>query len=112
MNFFPLFAILLIIPVIGCAASDVSPSVKGQLKPQEVFLNIHGIVIKDKKIRLQVMSNGCTKAESFKLIWKEDNLTVERLKPDYCRRVPHKVWLEFKIPAQVKKFSVANKFEY
>lgn len=122
MNIFTRFAILLIIPVTGCSASDVLPSTTVQssesVKPSATALhtskvqlvNLHGLEAKDNKLRLQVMSNGCTKGKSFKLIWQGDNLTVLRLKPDYCRRVPHTIWLEFEIPTQIKEFSVANKF--
>jgi hypothetical protein len=124
MKIFIRFVILLVIPVTGCAANDVLPSatvqssksvqpvVNTQHSGKVKIINLYGIESKDKKVRLQVMSNGCTKTKSFKLIWQGDNLTVQRLKPDYCRRMPHKIWLEFEIPTLIKEFSVANKFAY
>lgn len=116
------FVILLVIPITGCVASDVPPSVtaqpsetiqpaiSGQHTSKIQLVNLNGFKTKGKEISLQVMSNGCTKAKSFKLIWQDDNLTVQRLKPDFCRRVPHKIWLKFEIPQQIKEFSVTNQF--
>ncbi len=124
MNIFTPFSILLMISATGCVASDAllsstvhsSKSVQSSADASHTskvsLLNIHGLETKDKKLRLQVMSNGCTKAESFSLIWQGDNLTVQRLKPDHCRRMPHKIWLTFEIPTIIKSFSVANKFVY
>ena len=122
MKIFIRFVILLIIPITGCAANDVlpsatvqssknvQPSAKAQHTAKVQLVNLHGLEVKDNKLRLQVISNGCTKAKSFKLIWQGDNLTVQRLKPDYCRRMPHKIWLEFEIPTLIKEFRIANKF--
>jgi hypothetical protein len=122
MKIFIRFMILLITPITGCAANDVPPSTTAQpaknmqlstnvqYTDKRQLVNLHGLEAKEKLIRLQVMSNGCTKAKSFKLNWQKDNLSIQRLKQDYCRRTPHKIWLEFEIPTEIKAFSVANKF--
>ena len=111
MNVSTRFLILLIILATGCAASEGQPSAKTPHSSKSSLLKINGLETKDKTLRLQVMSNGCTKAESFKLIWQGSNLTVKRIKLDYCRGMPRKIWLEFKMPAQTKAFTLVNKFE-
>jgi len=123
MNRFTPFFISLILPVTGCATSYIQPSATIQSSEnvqlatnvqhtaKVKLVNIHALEVKDKTLRLQVMSNGCTKAESFKLIWQGDNLTVQRVKPDHCRRMPHKIWLKFEIPTQISNFNMVNKFE-
>jgi len=124
MNIFTPFSILLIISATGCVASDallsttvqasesIKPSTDTTKTSKLPRLDLHGIETKGKQLSLQVMSNGCTKAESFQLIWQENNLTVQRLKPDHCRRMPHKIWLTFELPTKIKAFRVANKFVY
>lgn len=122
MNFFLRFVIFMVMPITGCAANHILPSttvqptgnvqssVKTQHSIKEPLAHLHGLEVKGNKLRLQVMSNGCTKVKSFELIWQGNNLTIQRLKPDYCRRMPHKIWLEFKMPTQIKAFNIANEF--
>lgn len=122
MRVFIGFVILLAVPIVGCATSYDKPSVTAQSaktgltaanaqQTSKVQLaKLHGLEAKGKTLKLQVMSNGCTNTKSFKLMWQDEHLTVQRLKADYCRRMPHKIWLKFEIPTHVKEFSMANKF--
>ena len=86
--------------IMGCAAMASDSQV------------IHGVEVSKEKLRIQVISNGCTTKESFALHWQGDNLIIERIKPDHCRRMPHKKWLEFSLPKNVTSFNIANKFSY
>lgn len=73
---------------------------------------IHGVEAGFHTIKVQVTSNGCTSKESFKLHWQQNKLTLERIKPDNCRRMPHKKWLEFNLPEAVKSVYIANEFSF
>lgn len=77
---------------------------------KSTLVKIYGLTISDNKINLQFMSTGCTNNQSFALNWQEDQLQVLQIKTDHCRRMPHKIWLSFKIPAQQNKFTLANPF--
>ena len=73
---------------------------------------IHGVEVSPNTIKVQVTSNGCTSKESFKLHWQQNKLTLERIKPDNCRRMPHKKWLEFNLPEAVKSVYIVNEFSF
>ena len=68
---------------VGCTATEK------QLEP------LYGIVLNKGNIRVQVTSNGCTDADSFSVSVKEGQLAIYRVKPDYCRRRPFRVWIDF-----------------
>jgi len=101
---------MLVIPLIGCAASNTQLQ-GNKLPTSKISLEkIYGLDIQGKTLKLKVMSNGCTKVKSFNLIWQSDSLTVHRLKPDYCRRMPHEIWLQFNIPKKISEFTIKNRF--
>jgi hypothetical protein len=93
-----LFLSLFMAVTMGCSATE------------QRMDSIYGLKITDDKLMLQVMSNGCTSADSFQLSWQNDNLSISRIKADHCRRRSHKIWLSFTIPTQIKHFKVLNSF--
>ena len=73
--------------------------------------SIYGLEIKKSQLHVKMISNGCTTVDSFKLVWSEENqLTISRVKPDHCRRMPVKKWFIFDVPANIKTFTVNNPF--
>jgi len=99
-------------PLVGCAASNTQLQGNTQSTNKVSLEKIYGLEIQGKTLKLKVMSNGCTKAKSFNLIWQNESLTVHRLKPDYCRRMSHEIWLQFNIPQTTSEFTVSNRFSY
>jgi|JI6StandDraft_1071083.scaffolds.fasta_scaffold05467_6 hypothetical protein len=67
-----------------------------------------------KEITISVVSTGCTNKNDFELICKNGILTVNRLKPDYCKAMEEVVTFTYsfataKIDAN-KPFTISNKF--
>lgn len=73
---------------------------------------IYGLMITDNKVNLQLMSNGCTTIDFFTLHWQKQQLQVVQTKSDFCRRMPHKIWLSFSIPKQEGDFTLVNPFAF
>ena len=71
---------------------------------------IHGIKYQGQKLQVQVTSTGCTSKGSFRLDWQHQQLTIVRTKADNCRRMPHKIWLEFELPKEKSGFVLTNPF--
>lgn len=70
---------------------------------------LYGLEINDSKLRIKVKSTGCTTADSFSLRWTPDKqLTIIRIKPDNCRRMPTKKWLEFQLKQSIEHFTLTN----
>ncbi|GLX80295.1 hypothetical protein tinsulaeT_36350 [Thalassotalea insulae] len=69
---------------------------------------IHGIKYQQQKLHILVTSTGCTTEKSFRLYWQAQNLTIVRVKADHCRRMPHKLWLEFDVPKEKANFTLTN----
>jgi len=82
--------------IIGCANASSE-------------LTVHGIQIEPKQLKLLVTSNGCTSKRSFQLIWQEQTLEIEKVIPDNCRRLPHRIWVGFDLPDNQLSFTVLNK---
>lgn len=82
-NFARWLTVLLMWLAVSCTAMDK------QLEP------LYGIVLTKGNIRIQVNSNGCTRANSFKLSLENDELSIYRIKPDTCRRGHFRVWVDF-----------------
>jgi len=73
--------------------------------------NIYGIKMEQNKLLIKMLSNGCSVEHSFQLIWTDEKLlTVYRVSPDRCRRVPYEKWFTFSLPDKVKTFTVSNIF--
>ena len=81
---------------------------KKELKPPGKQQIIHGINYQNNILRIEVMSNGCTSPLSFKQLWHNNQLKLQRIKADHCRRLPHKKWLKFKLPKPFSQLSVVN----
>lgn len=92
-----LVGLLMILMLAGCQAKA------------EQGETIHGIKVLEGRIAIQVTSTGCTNIKSFKLHFNEEYLLVERVKADHCRRMPHKIWLEFDIANLPKHFQLKNR---
>lgn len=65
-------------------------------------------------ILLTVVSNGCTRKEDFKLSMQNEELVVERLRRDDCKRMPDTLQLRFGFKEagleENKNFRVRNLF--
>lgn len=65
-------------------------------------------------ILLTVVSNGCTRKEDFKLSMQNEELVVERLRRDDCKRMPDTLQLRFGFKEagleEHKNFRVRNLF--
>lgn len=72
-------------------------------------LKVHGVEISNQKINVRVTSNGCTNNDSLNLQFSAGKLTITRVKPDKCRRLPHKIWLAFDLPPLRTDFVLTNK---
>lgn len=70
---------------------------------------LKGIKVEAGKLNILVISQGCTTKESFKLNWSQDNLTIKRVQPDNCRRMPHKIWLKYDLPKGKTGFLLTNR---
>jgi hypothetical protein len=104
MKLLSLFFLLLIF------ASDAAILNKNNVTNTKVKqAKIYGLTIKDKKINLLLLSNGCTNKHSFTLQWHNGQLTIFRTKADNCRRMPHKIWLTFALPENTTHFNLSNK---
>ena len=89
--------VLLVILATGCQA---------KAQQEEV---IHGFKALEGRIAVQVTSTGCTNIKSFKLHFVDEQLLIERVNADHCRRMPHKIWLEFDMPNMPERFQLKNK---
>jgi hypothetical protein len=67
-----------------------------------------------KTLLLTVKSNGCTRKEDFKLSVQNEELVVERLRRDDCKRMPDTLQLRFSFKEaglqENKSFRVRNRF--
>jgi len=85
-----------------------APSVANEMKKIEL---IHGMKIENNQLMIKMLSNGCSVENSFQLIWTDEkHLTVYRISPDRCRRVPFGKWFTFTLPEKVETFTISNAF--
>ncbi len=82
------------------------------ISQKTALVKVYGLTISDNSINLQLMSNGCTTTDFFKLQWQNNQLQVNQIKVDHCRRMPHKIWLKFTIPQQKNGFMLVNNFAF
>lgn len=77
---------------------------------------IHGFVIRNRKVVIAVTSHGCTEAEHFRLQTESGiagfMLTIVRTQEDNCRMVAHVREFEMDIPEEIgnKPFTIQNPF--
>ena len=69
---------------------------------------IHGVKSAENSITILVTSTGCTNQNSFQLIWHEDEVTLNKVKQDNCRRMPHRIWLTFDLANINAPFKIMN----
>ncbi|KST68031.1 hypothetical protein [Mastigocoleus testarum] len=76
---------------------------------------LHGLVLTDTTATITVTSTGCTDKSDFKIQLQESSppiVTFVRVKPDFCRVVPHSVDIVFSLKEiGAASFKVANLFE-
>jgi len=53
-------------------------------------------------LTVQVVSNGCTSVESFKVQVTDNQVTIDRIKKDHCRAMPRLVEVSFPLANQTK----------
>jgi len=91
-----------------------------QPKITEVPEPLYSIAFNGNVIRVGVRSQGCTRAEDFKLLWTEPaetaqgpiGLRVVRITPDRCRAKPRKLTLELSANLAVNRIiHVDNRFQ-
>ena len=68
------------------------------------------------QLRILVKSNGCTQVKDFRVHVHDKQLSIYRIKPDWCRGKTHMVWLNLPsfVAADAKgaNFMVRNTFNY
>ena len=72
--------------------------------PETLF----GVKQDAEQLSVQVVSHGCTSNESFRVENRGSELTLFRVKPDHCRRLPHKIWLTFLLPVTEATLTLNN----
>ncbi|WDE12978.1 hypothetical protein [Thalassomonas haliotis] len=82
---------------------------KPQRKTPTKQETIYGMNYQANTLSIQLMSNGCTTTKYFKQVWYNSQLKLERIKEDFCRRRPHKKWLDFELPQAFSSVTVINK---
>ncbi|WDE04260.1 hypothetical protein SG34_023415 [Thalassomonas viridans] len=107
--------------LLSCSVTGNEPKVNQQTAAQPTGANtvqekpltkqetIYGIKYQGNTLSIQVMSNGCTTTKNFKQAWQNNQLTLERIKDDFCRRRPHKKWLDFELPQAFSSLKLINK---
>lgn len=79
--------------LLGCALADTRAD-NGNSSPEEQtsLLPLHNVDATANELIVEVTSNGCTRAEDISAKVQHDDgqqlVTITRLKPDYCRRMP------------------------
>ena len=58
------------------------------------------IQIKQDKMIVSVLSNGCTRVKDFQVLVDGDMITINRMKKDGCRRMPY--WLKLTLPVELE----------
>ncbi|MDJ0616933.1 MAG: hypothetical protein QNJ63_09340 [Calothrix sp. MO_192.B10] len=75
---------------------------------------LHGLVVTETKVIITVTSTGCTDESDFKIEIVETLpllVKIVRVKPDFCRMIPHSVDLSFSLKEfGAAEFKVANPF--
>jgi hypothetical protein len=104
---FPLILVLITHSFL-VSAYAMSPATVGDSSPEPLY----GMTLENGLISAQVLSNGCTTADSFKLESQAGKqLTLMRSTPDRCRRAKRKVWVDIPLPEETKKvFFLSNPF--
>lgn len=94
-------------------SSLIVPPATSQAPPAE---ELAGLVVDaaSQTLLLTVKSNGCTRKEDFKLSMQNEELVVERLRRDDCKRMPDTLQLRFSFKEAGleanKSFRVRNRF--
>ncbi|NQZ05792.1 MAG: hypothetical protein HRT35_01395 [Algicola sp.] len=73
---------------------------------------LFGIVLNKGNIRIQVLSNGCTNADSFTLTLKDNELAIYRVKADHCRRGSFRVWVDFAEYRRIDGLKLLNPIKF
>ncbi len=90
----------------GCFAGGSGAAMKSVQAAEEP---LHSVVVKAGQIEVGVISRGCTRRQDFEVVWKEPNrLTVVRLRPDHCRRMPFVKQLVLALPKAGDGWVVTN----
>lgn len=79
--------------LILCACLFAAPVWAGEGQP-ELLLGVT-TDFDAGQIVFQVASGGCTTKEDFRFEFKNDTLTIFRMRGDYCKAMPHKVPITF-----------------
>lgn len=104
--------LLLLLPsvVVACNNNSVtkpvvdnmnSPAKPSTMPPNQQLEQIDFVVANNAKLRVQVLSNGCTRAEHF-IVTRDASLnctvSVKRRQPDFCKMATHPVQLDLVLP--------------
>ena len=54
---------------------------------------IHGIELREGTLTALVTSTGCTNQSSFEVKQDNEMISVIRVRPDHCRRMPFATWV-------------------
>ena len=92
------FVLLVVIFIAGCATKVNSSPL------------IHSAEVTTNELKIEVTSTGCTREDAFILHWQQQKVSIERVKPDNCRRMPFKKWLSFPLPEGISSVKIENSF--
>ena len=108
---------LVLFIVLGLSAK-VALAQHNALKTFNTAEPLYGIQMGEGKVTIQVKSNGCTRGEHFKFkITKsttaaeptaENELTIQRLGKDQCRRMPFLLSINLPLPESHGPFKLMN----
>lgn len=85
---------------IGCASAKSTPEGKVDA--------IYNPILKEKTLSVSVVSNGCTQVNDFVLDVKNNLITLVRVTPDLCRKMPELKTLNFEYNFENKEYQFKN----
>ena len=71
---------------------------------------LYGVNRTDDGLVIKVRSYGCTRANSFRVNYAEQGISIIRIKPDNCRRMPHIIDVELPLKKDTGAFVLLNPF--
>ncbi len=87
--------IISLLPVLCISAAILSAQAKSDSRYEPAIIILRNLSIENGKIRFTSDTGGCTDKSSFRISFNKDNpgkvrpshydLTIERIKPDYCK---------------------------
>ncbi len=96
--------------IITMMLSLMACSTQLQAEKPAVLEALYGIDINKNSIEIKVRSFGCTKAKHFSIENSENGLSINRIKRDYCKKMPSVVLISLPFEKQESSYRVLNPF--